>query len=111
MEVAHALTDVPKHTLDVLTFRSSKRAHDLFVSDYGKPLGGIAEARELKMACKRSEEYDTIPLETVVVDKTAKGSEVLAIMGAEAPKASKLVGALVAVGEKATGATPASGKL
>ena len=37
--------DVPKHALDLLTFRSSKRAQDLFISEYNKPLVEYSEGR------------------------------------------------------------------
>jgi hypothetical protein len=61
--------DIPKHTLDALTFRSAKRAHDLFVSEYNKPVGEFPEGRAVKLACKTKDEYENISAEVAAAPK------------------------------------------
>jgi len=94
--------DVPRHSVEVLTFRSVKRARDIFLTEGGPPTDPHDDARAAKMACKRHAEYksalhmpSTVGARAGAATDGAKGGAAAAapmLMLTGGDKGSKLVG-------------------
>jgi hypothetical protein len=105
------VAEIPRQTLEALTYRSSKRSHDFFLEDQGKPVAEFEEGRELKLACKVAEEYAHVPTEAAVTK--GPSAQVRALMGKAAlaltapSKPMLAIGAAPAAGAAGTGASSA----
>lgn len=50
----------PKHSIDVLTYRSVKRSRDIFLGDHGKLPVGLDDCRQAKLRSRTRSEYTTV---------------------------------------------------
>ncbi|XP_065838841.1 pleiotropic regulator 1-like [Oscarella lobularis] len=72
---AESNTDVTKHSIHTLVFRSLKRTHDMFLSDYGAVPPEDPTSLRIKMACKIRDEYDLVKDELPLPsEQTAKAA-------------------------------------
>eukprot|EP00035_Acanthoeca_spectabilis_P022247 m.442752 g.442752 ORF g.442752 m.442752 type:complete len:454 (+) comp18850_c0_seq1:64-1425(+) len=87
---------VPRHSVEVLTFRSVKRARDIFLTPTGPAVDPHEPGRAAKVACKRRSEYSAVmdlPVygkKSDVAEGSSGASKPLAIAG-PGPAKSKLV--------------------
>lgn len=52
--------DIPKHSVHTLVFRSLKRTHDMFLSDYSHPIGFDEKSMEIRKATKAFDEFGPV---------------------------------------------------
>lgn len=52
--------EVQKHSVHTLVFRSLKRSHDMFLSEYPTPLAADPKGEKVKLACKTKDEYGLV---------------------------------------------------
>ncbi|ELT96058.1 hypothetical protein CAPTEDRAFT_223827 [Capitella teleta] len=72
-------TDVQKHSVHTLVFRSLKRTHDTFLSDQASPVPEDETARKVKLACKLRDEYNLVKEQ--VDQRNKKSSALVAVTG------------------------------
>ena len=54
---AASAADIPKHSVHTLVFRSLKRTHDMFLSDYSHPVESDDKSMELRKNVRKLAEY------------------------------------------------------
>ena len=53
-------TDIPKHSVHTLVFRSLKRTHDMFLSDFNNPIEIDEKSLELRKSIKAKDDYGLV---------------------------------------------------
>ena len=67
--------DIPKHSVHTLVFRSLKRTHDMFLSDYSHPIEFDEKSTALRRSIKALDEYGPVmdmPKDTGISKKSAE---------------------------------------
>eukprot|EP00729_Bicosta_minor_P007936 gene7936-7965_t len=87
------MTEVKKHSIDTLAYRSVKRSRDLFVGEHGSQAPEFEEGRRIKMAALTRSEYgEVMHLPAGQIVKKSSGAPLMLTDGG----GSKLVGAAAA---------------
>lgn len=70
------LQDIPKHSVHTLVFRSLKRTHDMFLSDYSHPVEVDENSLQIRKNVKAKSEYGPVMHIPKEVGKTQKQIEI-----------------------------------
>ena len=76
-----ASSDIARHSVHTLVFRSLKRTHDTFISDHGCMPEPEKTAEEMKKSIKKKQEYGGLEKKKPVVVNPLDASQPLAIEG------------------------------